>query len=136
MLTLIPTCPRSYENCAVKTPDGQMHTIPMYKPILGPKALDGKVMHEKTGMFMYDPGFTSTARCVSSITYIDGNVGQLLYRGYSIDKLAEKCNFMETCFLLLYGDLPSKSQLQIFSEKVTDEMMVHERIKEFYKGFQ
>lgn len=86
-------------------------------------------------MHMYDPGFTSTASCVSSITYIDGGAGQLLYRGYSIDKLAAHCNYLETCFLLLYGDLPSKTQLKIFSEKVTDEMMVHERIKEFYKGF-
>lgn len=98
--------------------------------------MDAKVVYEKTGMHMFDPGFTSTASCVSSITFIDGNKGQLLYRGYSIDKLAEHCTFLETCFLLLYGDLPSKKQLAIFGEKVTDEMMVHEKIKDFYKGFQ
>jgi len=86
-------------------------------------------------MFTYDPGFTSTASCVSAITFIDGNAGQLLYRGYSIDKLAENCSYLETCFLLLYGDLPSVQQLKIFQEKVIDEMIVHEKIKDFYKGF-
>ena len=87
-------------------------------------------------MYTYDPGFTSTASCVSAITFIDGEKGQLLYRGYSIDKLAESCSFLETCFLLLYGDLPNEEQLRIFNEKVTDEMLVHERIKDFYKGFE
>jgi len=86
-------------------------------------------------MFTYDPGFTSTASCVSAITFIDGGKGQLLYRGYSIDKLAENCSYLETCFLLLYGDLPSQKQLKIFGEKVIDEMIVHEKIKDFYKGF-
>jgi len=87
-------------------------------------------------MHTYDPGFTSTASCVSQITFIDGEKGQLLYRGYSIDKLAENCTFLETCFLLLYGDLPNKQQLDVFQEKVMDEMLVHERIKDFYKGFE
>jgi citrate synthase len=117
-------------------PDGEKHEIPMYQPVIGPKALDGQYLHKKTGMFTYDPGFTSTASCVSQITYIDGEKGQLLYRGYSIDKLAENCTFLETCFLLLYGDLPNKEQLDVFEEKVMDEMLVHERIKDFYKGFE
>ena len=89
--------------------DGTEHLIPLYQPVLGPKALDGSILNKKTGMFTFDPGFTSTASCVSAITYIDGDIGQLLYRGYSIDKLAESCNFLEVCFLLMYGDLPSKS---------------------------
>jgi citrate synthase len=98
--------------------------------------MDGPAIHKATGMFTYDPGFTSTASCVSGITFIDGNKGQLLYRGYSIDKLAENCSFLETCFLLMYGDLPSKKQLDIFEEKVKDEMLVHEKIKDFYKGYE
>ena len=73
---------------------------------------------------------------MSGITFIDGNKGQLLYRGYSIDALAENCGFLEVCFLLLYGNLPDIDQLRTFEEKVMDEMMVHEKIKEFYKGFQ
>lgn len=105
---MIPVLPRSYETAVVETPDGKKHNIPVYKPVLGPKAMDGAALSKATGMFTYDPGFTSTASCVSGITYIDGDKGQLLYRGYSIDKLAENCSFLETCFLLMYGDLPSK----------------------------
>ena len=103
---MIPQCPRSYENCCVEI-DGTKHIIPLYKPNLGPKAMDCSVIRNKTGLQTFDPGFTSTASCVSGITFIDGNKGQLLYRGYSIDKLAESCSHLETCFLLLYGDLPS-----------------------------
>ena len=102
----------------------------------GPLAIDGVSLSKAAGMHTYDPGFTSTASCVSGITFIDGNKGQLLYRGYSIDKLAENCSFLETCFLLLYGDLPNKAQLEIFEEKVMDQMLVHEKIKDFYKGFE
>lgn len=87
-------------------------------------------------MFTFDPGFTSTASCVSQITYIDGEKGQLLYRGYSIDQLAANCSYLETVFLLLYGDLPNAEQLAIFEEKVLEEMLVHEKIKDFYKGFE
>ena len=89
-------------------PDGKKHEIPMYQPIIGPKVVDGSVINKKTHMYTFDPGFTSTASCVSQITYIDGEKGQLLYRGYSIDKLSENCSFLETCFLLMYGDLPNK----------------------------
>ena len=105
---MIPKLPRSSGNCVIETPDGEKHDIPLYKPVIGPEALDGTVLHKKLDMFTYDPGFTSTASCVSAITYIDGEKGQLLYRGYSIDKIAENCSFLETCFLLLYGDLPNK----------------------------
>ena len=117
-------------------PDGQKHNIPLYKPVLGPKVLDGVSLHKATKCFTYDPGFTSTASCISGITFINGEKGQLLYRGYSIDKIAENCSFVETCFLLLYGDLPSKTQLEIFNEKVMDEMLIHEKIKDFYKGYE
>lgn len=90
-------------------PSGETHDIPMYQPTHGPLALDGVSLSKAAQMYTYDPGFTSTASCVSGITFIDGEKGQLLYRGYSIDKIAENCTFLETCFLLLYGDLPSKS---------------------------
>jgi citrate synthase len=76
---------------------------------MGPKAIDGRILNQKTKLYTFDPGFTSTASCVSAITYIDGEIGQLLYRGYSIDKISENCSFIETCFLLLYGDLPDKN---------------------------
>ena len=124
------------DTCYIETPDGEKHEIPIYEPVLGPKALDGQVLSKKSGYFTYDPGFTSTASCVSAITFIDGGKGQLLYRGYSIDKLAENCSYLEVCFLLLYGNLPDTDQLKTFEEKVIDEMMVHEKIKEFYKGYQ
>lgn len=107
--SLVPQLPPSEENYVVEMPNGDKHDIPVYKPNMGPKAIDGRVLHRKTGHLTYDPGFTSTASCVSAITFIDGEKGQLLYRGYSIDKLAESCTFLETCFLLLYGDLPDKS---------------------------
>ena len=132
----IPRLPAPMDTCYLETPDGEKHELPIYEPVLGPKAIDGQFLHKKSGYFTYDPGFTSTASCVSAITFIDGNKGQLLYRGYSIDKLAENCNFLEVCFLLLYGNLPDIEQLRTFEEKVMDEMMVHEKIKEFYKGYQ
>lgn len=89
-------------------PDGQKHEIPLYKPVLGPKCMSGSELFKKTGMFTYDPGFTSTASCISAITYLDGDKGQLLYRGYSIDKLVANCSYIETVFLLLYGNLPNR----------------------------
>ena len=132
----MPELPESVESCELEMPDGKKHTINMYEPVIGPKVIDGHDINNKTGMYTFDPGFTSTASCVSQITYIDGEIGQLLYRGYSIDKLAENCSFLETCFLLLYGDLPNEEQLNVFEEKVMDEMLVHEKIKDFYKGFE
>jgi citrate synthase len=105
---LVPERPEVFKTCDLELDDGSIHEIDMYAPTMGPLAIDGQQIYKKTGMFTYDPGFTSTASCVSQITFIDGNKGQLLYRGYSIDKLAENCSFLEVCFLLLYGDLPNK----------------------------
>ena len=81
--------------------------LPLLEGTEGPKSIDGRQFFQKTGLYTFDPGFTSTASCVSSITYIDGDEGKLWYRGYSIDELAANCSFLEVCFLLLYGDLPS-----------------------------
>lgn len=105
---LIPKVPVSKESCTLELPDGKVVELPLLEGTEGPKSIDGRQFHQKTGLYTYDPGFTSTASCVSSITYIDGDEGKLWYRGYSIDELAAHCSFLEVCFLLLYGDLPSK----------------------------
>lgn len=86
-------------------------------------------------MFTFDPGYTTSGSCASAITYIDGDKGELLYRGYQIQDLADNCTFIESCFLLLYGELPSPDELEDFEERVKDEMLVHEKLKDFFKGF-
>jgi citrate synthase len=103
---------------------------------IGPKVIDVRKLYAETGHFTYDPGFTSTASCESKITYIDGDEGVLLYRGYSIDELAEHSEFIEVCYLLLYGELPSRDQKQKFSRDVTLHTMVHEQLAQFYRGFR
>jgi citrate synthase len=105
-------------------------------PSVGPDALEIGSLYAKEGMFTYDPGFTSTASCKSSITYIDGEQGVLRYRGYDISDLAEKSNYLETCYLLMYGELPTKSQFKEFEEIITNHTMVHEQLIKFYTGFR
>eukprot|EP00343_Euplotes_focardii_P012045 CAMPEP_0205831276 /NCGR_PEP_ID=MMETSP0206-20130828/43603_1 /ASSEMBLY_ACC=CAM_ASM_000279 /TAXON_ID=36767 /ORGANISM="Euplotes focardii, Strain TN1" /LENGTH=313 /DNA_ID=CAMNT_0053135761 /DNA_START=1 /DNA_END=942 /DNA_ORIENTATION=- len=97
--------------------------------------IDVRDLYQKSGMFTFDPGYTATGSCASAITYIDGGKGQLLYRGYKIEDLAANCTFIETCFLLLYGELPTSVELEDFEERVKDEMLVHEKLKDFFKGF-
>src|SRR5690606_17771871 len=92
------------------------YEFPVLSGSVGPDVIDIRSLYAKTGMFTYDPGFTSTAACDSSITYIDGDVGELMYRGYPIDQLAESSNFLEVCYLLLYGELPDKAQMADFNE--------------------
>jgi citrate synthase len=103
---------------------------------IGPDVLDIASLYKQTGMFTYDPGFTSTASCESKITYIDGDEGVLLHRGYPIDQLAEKGDFLETCYLLLYGELPSEREMSDFVYRVTRHTMVHEQMSRFYSGFR
>lgn len=110
--------------------------FPVLNGTVGPDVIDIRSLYAKTGMFTYDPGFTSTAACDSAITYIDGDKGELLYRGYPIDQLAEKSTFLEVCYLLLYGDLPKKAELDDFSNRVTRHTMVHEQMHYFYRGFR
>src|SRR4051812_3453933 len=93
---------------------------------IGPSVIDISSLYKKTGRFTYDPGFTSTAACESQITYIDGDAGVLLYRGYPIEELAEHGDFLETCYLLLYGELPTKAQKDDFDNRVTNHTMLHE----------
>jgi citrate synthase len=103
---------------------------------VGPDVVDIRSLYAKTGLFTYDPGFTSTAACDSAITYIDGDKGELLYRGYPIEQLAAKSNYLEVCYLLLYGELPSAKQFKEFEQLVTRHTMVHEQMHYFYRGFR
>ena len=110
--------------------------LPIYKGTIGPEVIDIRALYGKTGKFTYDPGFLSTASCNSSITYIDGDKGELLYRGYPIEQLATKCDFLETCYLLLYGELPNAEQKTDFVKRVTNHTMVNEQMQFFMRGFR
>jgi citrate synthase len=103
---------------------------------IGPSVIDISSLYQKSGRFTYDPGFTATASCQSRITYIDGDEGVLLYRGYPIEQLAEHGDFLETCYLLLYGDLPTQAQKDDFDRRVTRHTMLHEQMARFYSGFR
>ncbi len=108
----------------------------MMSPSLGPDVIDIRKLYAQGDVFTYDPGFTSTASCESSITYIDGDKGELLYRGYPIDQLAEKSHFLEVCYLLLYGELPTAAQLDEFVPRVTRHTMLQDQMTYFYRGFR
>jgi citrate synthase len=110
--------------------------LPIYKGTVGPDVIDIRKLYATTGKFTYDPGFMSTASCNSSITYIDGDKGELLYRGYPIEQLAVNCDFLETCYLLLNGELPNAEQKSTFVNTVTQHTMVHEQMQFFYRGFR
>ncbi|QYK43331.1 MAG: citrate synthase [Paracoccaceae bacterium] len=112
------------------------YDLPMRSPSLGPDVVDIGKLYAQADVFTYDPGFTSTASCESTITFIDGDKGELLYRGYPIDQLAEKSSFLETCFLLLYGELPSAAQMADFEKRVTRHTMLHEQMQYFFRGFR
>src|SRR6478735_765013 len=109
---------------------------PIKTGTIGPSVVDIAKLYAQTGMFTYDPGFTSTASCKSQITYIDGDAGILLYRGYPIDQLAEHGDFLETCYLLLYGELPTAAQKADFDYRVTRHTMVHDQMNRFFNGFR
>jgi citrate synthase len=111
-------------------------SFPVYPGTVGPDVVDISKLYAQTGMFTYDPGFTSTGSCESKITYIDGDEGVLLYRGYPIEQLAEHGDFLETCYLLLYGELPTPTQKADFDYRVTRHTMVHEQMMRFFQGFR
>ncbi len=111
-------------------------SFPIYEGTIGPDVLDIAKLYGTAGMFTYDPGFTSTGSCESKITYIDGDEGILLYRGYPIEQLAEHGDFLETCYLLLYGELPTAAQKADFDYRVTRHTMVHEQMSRFFQGFR
>ena len=110
--------------------------LPVYQGSIGPDVIDIRKLYAQTGMFTYDPGFLSTAATQSAITYIDGDKGELLYRGYPIEQLAVNCDFLETCHLLLYGNLPNEAQKKDFTSRVTNHTMVNEQMQFFLRGFR
>ena len=112
------------------------YEFPIYGGSTGPDVIDISTLYRDTNMFTYDPGFTSTASCESAITYIDGDKGELLYRGYPIDQLAEKSNFLEVAYLLLNGELPNKAERDSFNHDITYHTMVHEQFSRFFSGFR
>jgi len=116
--------------------DGKTHDLPIFSPTAGPDVVDIRKLYGTAGVFTYDPGFTSTASCDSTITFIDGDKGELLHRGYPIDQLAEKSHFLEVCYLLLYGELPSPADLEDFESRVTNHTMLHEQMVYFFRGFR
>jgi citrate synthase len=115
---------------------GSTYDLPVYKGSIGPNVIDIRKLYKQTDHFTFDPGFLATASCESKITYIDGEKGTLLYRGYPIDQLAEHSSYLEVCYLLLYGELPTAEQYADFSYSITNHTMIHEGLKNFYNGFR
>ena len=115
---------------------GQEVELPILRPTEGPATIDVRTLYKELGFYTYDPGYLSTASCQSSITYLDGNKGILRYRGYPIEQLAENSTFLETCYLLYYGELPSKKELTEFTNDIKYRSMLHEALKQFYIGFR
>jgi citrate synthase len=109
---------------------------PVRSGSIGPDVIDIRKLYAQTGAFTFDPGFTSTASCESAITYIDGDEGVLLHRGYPIGQLAEDSSFLEACYLLLKGELPAKAELDAFTHTITRHTMLHEQLMQFYRGFR
>ncbi len=115
--------------------DSKSIELPVIKGTMGPDVIDVRSLYKDSGMFTHDPGFMSTSSCESSITYIDGNKGVLLHRGYSIEDLAENSDYLEVCHLLMYGDLPNEKEKSLFVNSITRHTMVHEQLQTLYKGF-
>ena len=116
--------------------NGKDYDFDIHKGTIGPDVVDISKLYSESGKFTYDPGFTSTANCKSNITYIDGEEGILLYRGYPIDQLAEKGNYLETCYLLLNGELPTQEEYSKFEETINEYALVHEQLNRFFTGFR
>ncbi len=110
--------------------------LPVYQGTVGPDVIDIRKLYGQTGMFTYDPGFLSTASCQSAITYIDGDKGELLYRGYPIEQLATQCDYLDTCYLLLNGELPKQQERDDFHKLIINHTMVHEQMQFFMRGFR
>lgn len=121
---------------ATLTIDGQTYEFPVLKGTIGPDVVDIRTLYKKAGVFTYDPGFTSTGSCESHITYIDGDEGTLLYRGYPIDQLAEQSSFVEVCYLLLHGELPGSQELENFDMTIRRHTMLHDQFDQFFRGFR
>ena len=131
----IPTAAEG-EKATLTLPGGEAYDLPIHSPTHGPKVVDVTRLYKDTGYFTYDPGFLSTASCDSAITFIDGDKGVLLHRGYSIEDLAGKASFIEVAHLLLYGHLPTEKDLKTFTDTITHHTMVHEQLKQFFQGYR
>ena len=116
--------------------DDNQYKLPILSGSIGPNVIDIRNLYKDSGLFTFDPGFTSTASCESSITFIDGDKGKLLYRGYDIGELAQSSNYLEVCYLLLYGRLPKIDELLSFTQRVTRHTMLHEQMIYFFRGFR
>ncbi|MFK7939046.1 MAG: citrate synthase [Roseovarius sp.] len=114
----------------------ESYELPIFTPTAGPDVIDIRKLYGQAGVFTYDPGFTSTASCDSTITFIDGAKGELLHRGYPIDQLAEMSHYLEVCYALLYGELPSAAQLEDFESRVTNHTMLHEQMHFLFRGYR
>jgi citrate synthase len=124
------------ENSAKLSYQGKTYDLPVIKGALGPDVIDISKLYAEGKVFTFDPGFTSTAACESKITYIDGDAGVLLHRGYPIDQLAENGDFIETCYLLYYGELPNQAQRRSFEHAITHHTMIHEQMVRLFQGFR
>jgi len=124
------------KKASLTLPDGKTLEFPVMSGSIGPDVVDIRTLYGKSGYFTYDPGFLSTASCNSTITYIDGDAGVLLYRGYPIEQLAQHCDFLEVCYLLLNGELPSPAQKKEFDGIVMRHTMVHDQLNRFFTGFR
>ena len=124
------------EPSAKLTFKGKTYELPVIKGALGPDVIDISKLYAEGKVFTFDPGYTSTAACESKITYIDGDEGILLHRGYPIDQLAENGDFIETCYLLYYGELPNQAQRRAFEHAITHHTMIHEQMARFFQGFR
>ena len=127
---------QSEKKTATLTIGEDSYELPMYSPTAGPDVVDIRKLYAQADVFTYDPGFTSTAATDSAITFIDGEKGELLHRGYPIDQLAENSHFLEVCYVLLYGDLPSAEKLEEFESLVTNHTMIHEQMMNLFRGFR
>ena len=116
--------------------NGDLYNFDIHEGTIGPDVLDISKLYAQSGKFTYDPGFTSTSNCKSTITYIDGEEGTLLYRGYPIDQLAEQGNYLETCYLLLNGELPNQDEYTKFEETINEYTLVNEQLNRFFTGFR
>ncbi|TNE26143.1 MAG: citrate (Si)-synthase [Alphaproteobacteria bacterium] len=124
------------QKAVLTLPNGQTHELPVLQGSTGPDVLDIRKLYAETGYFTYDPGYTSTASCESGLTFIDGEQGVLSHRGYAIEELAEKSTYLEVCYLLLYGELPTQAQFDEFDGHITNHSLVHEQLLYFYRGFR
>ncbi|MBN7786103.1 citrate (Si)-synthase [Ponticoccus gilvus] len=124
------------EKNATLTIGNKNYDLPIHSPTAGPDVIDIRKLYGQANVFTYDPGFTSTASCDSTITFIDGEKGELLHRGYPIDQLASKSHYLEVCFLLLYGYLPKAEELEKFESTITRHTMIHEQMHNFFRGFR